>query len=93
MTIYNYPCSVCNTKFEWAIPEPRLGNTCPPCKDKMMSDIPESIQVGTECGDLNREIKKCMEQYLEGDVEMMSKILRLVRRREKILSSAYNKMR
>lgn len=39
MTIYNYPCSVCNTKFDWAIPEPRLGNTCPDCKNKMMDEL------------------------------------------------------
>lgn len=56
-----------------------------------MNNIPNGVQVGTEYGDLNREIKKCMEQYLEGDKKMMGKIFRLARRREQILASTYNK--
>lgn len=51
-----------------------------------MNNIPNGVQVGTEYGDLNREIKKCMEQYLEGDTEMMTKIFRLARRREQLLA-------
>lgn len=39
MTIYNYPCSVCQTSFDWAVPEPQLGNTCPSCRDKMMDQL------------------------------------------------------
>lgn len=39
MTIYTYPCSVCQTKFDWAVPEPQLGNTCPSCRDKMMDQL------------------------------------------------------
>ena len=56
-----------------------------------MNDVPNSVQVGTEYGDLNREIKKCMEQYLAGDKQMMGKIFRLARRREQFLKSEYNK--
>lgn len=58
-----------------------------------MNDMPSGIQVGTEYGDINREIKKCMEQYLEGDTEMMTKIFRLTRRREQLLAPAYDKMK
>ena len=58
-----------------------------------MNDIPSGIQVGTEYGDINRELKKCMEQYLEGDTEMMTKIFRLARRREQLLAPAYGKMK
>ena len=39
MTIYNYPCGVCNTSFDWVVPEPRLGNTCPVCRDKLMDEL------------------------------------------------------
>lgn len=58
-----------------------------------MTDIPNGFQVGTEYGEMNREIKKCMEQYLEGDTEMMTKIFRLARRREQLLASTYDKMK
>lgn len=57
-----------------------------------MTDIPNGVQVGTEYGDLNREIKKCMEQYLDGDTKMMGKIFRLARHREQILKSEYDKV-
>lgn len=55
----------------------------------MMNNTPNGIQVGTECGDLNREIKKCMEQYIAGDTKMMGKIFKLVRRREQLLKSTH----
>lgn len=58
-----------------------------------MTDVPNGIQVGTEYGDINRELKKCMEQYLEGDTEMMKKIFRLARRREQLLAPTYDKMK
>ena len=58
-----------------------------------MTDIPNGVQVGSEYGDINREIKKSMEQYLEGDKKMMEKVFRLARRREQLLASTYNTMR
>lgn len=53
MTIYNYPCSLCNVKFDWAIPEPRLGNTCPQCRDKLMDEL----TAWDEINDLKEQIK------------------------------------
>lgn len=40
----------------------------------------------TEYGDVNRQIKTLMEQYLNGDRDAMNKIMRLARRREKMLA-------
>lgn len=56
-----------------------------------MNDIPKGVQVGTEYGDINREIKKCMEQYLAGDTKMMGKIFKLARRREQLLIECQKK--
>lgn len=39
MTIYTYPCKVCNIKFDWGIPEPQLGNTCPTCREKLFDEL------------------------------------------------------
>ena len=39
----------------------------------------------TEYGNINRQIKTLMEQYLDGDTEAMDKIMRLARRREELL--------
>lgn len=39
MTIYNYPCKVCNSKFDWPNPEPQLGNTCTECRNNFLNEL------------------------------------------------------
>lgn len=63
MTIYNYPCSVCNVKFDWAIPEPRLGNTCPKCKDAMMDQL---VAWGEGQGKDEERLHEQMDNWWDG---------------------------
>ena len=58
MTIYNYPCSVCNTKFDWEWPEPRLGNACQACCDKLMNEL-------TAWGETQEEEEEKLHQQMD----------------------------
>lgn len=58
MTIYNYPCTVCNTKFDWVWPEPRLGNTCQDCSNKLMDEL-------TALGEAQQEEEEKLHQQMD----------------------------
>lgn len=58
MTIYNYPCSVCQTKFDWSIPEPQRGNTCPECRNKLFVEL-------TEFGEIQEQEEQRLHQQMD----------------------------
>ena len=58
MKIYNYPCSVCNTKFDWPIPEPQLGNTCPECRNKLFDEL-------TAFGEIQEKEEEKLHQQMD----------------------------
>ena len=49
-------------------------------------EVVSGLYIGSEIGDLNRELKKLMKQLLHGDAEALDKIKKVALQRQKLLS-------
>jgi hypothetical protein len=52
-----------------------------------MKEVLPGLFIGSEIGDLNRDLKKLTKQLLHGDVTALDKIKQISRQREKLLSA------
>jgi hypothetical protein len=53
-------------------------------------EVATGLWIGSEIGDLNREIKTLMKQLLNGDDNALDKIKQIARQRQNLLSAKNN---
>lgn len=51
-------------------------------------EVAPGLWIGSEISDINREIKRLMRDYLDGDDTALSRITQLSRRKEEIMKPA-----
>lgn len=48
-------------------------------------EVAPGLWIGSEIGDINREIKSLMKRWLDGDESVLPEITRLSRKKEKLM--------